>query len=358
MRLPFAIGAIALAAGCSTSSLDQVQEEQSRRLLPYIEAAGTPQERTRVIWLSPTRVAFTAVKPSVDWREGERRESDVLHRLRTRVEEVRVFDIGSRDTVRHADGMLRSYDDGILTIVRVEVLPDGYYKRGDARGAYDLRLVGPPGEEREIRHSREGDYKPAPAKCPANRQGATAMRALKPEHGCLIELQRGESLYSSYWVYDRVNGDAVELPVRAPDVGSPLWIDWLGAYLLRDWVTMSEGRSGATTQSVSMMKPDGRLLTIDMKTWTLIDVRPTRAGMTAVRLLPGMAPEASGIYLWLAGKSVQIAEGHILEVAVSPDGCRLAYALQDRPKMTWRRLRVIDVCQGLDRKAGTNPFEW
>src|SRR6185295_8758570 len=161
--------------------LAAAQQVPRKKILPYLEAEGTPADKTTVAWLSASRVAFTAVKASVQWQEGEKKELNVLHRIQAHVQEVRIFDVETRKTMRHADGRLNSYEDGVVTIVLEEFLPAAYYQRGDATGAYDVRLVGPLGKEQKVRHSREDDFKPKPAACPEKAQlpGPAITRQLK-----------------------------------------------------------------------------------------------------------------------------------------------------------------------------------
>jgi hypothetical protein len=354
----------------------EAPELPKKHLIPYMEADGNPNDYSRLVWLSPTRVAFTANKDGY-WEPGRFKKQievngDIQREHLDAVFEILIFDTETGKTTHYRDGWL-SYLGGWLKTSE-DIKTEGITielervrnKKGapwtsDLSGAYDLLLKGPMGSEKPETRPLAN---PRPLKrCPNNPDTETVsplILPLKAEHGCL-QFPDNDASPEKHVVYFRKDGKMLELNVPRPDISAHRWIEWLGAYLLSEDVIRGANASGHRNQVVPLMKPDGKLLIIPMNEWDLSNVRPTRAGMVVSRWLPDFSKDLDGIYLWGSSGWLQLAEGYVKPgyLEVSPDGCHVAYFWK------WRyaaektiRLRVIDVCRGMGVSADANPFNW
>lgn len=326
------------------------------------------------IWISDHEVAFNVRKPGVmELTQAQRDEiqegndPDYYRWDYTRWSEVWILDIESGKTRKYADGSLRSFKDGVMTVTL-----RGYKPRRPDPGkprmeqSYAELLEGRIGEEKPITRPME-PIKFQPDKCPGEPIGSKTRHRyqLRPEHGCL-DIRYGESPELPPLYYRR-DGKVIELKMLHADIGNvptnvTNWVEWLGAYLLKS----STGKGSYPTQTVHLMKPDGNLLAMPLNTWGIGSIRPTRAGMQG-DYMHVLRPGEDGLYLWRNGEILHIAEGSMREglwdVSYSPDGCKVSYRSYARrvssvPGFEDYRLRVIDLCKAFNLPPDTNPFVW
>lgn len=187
---------------------------------------------------------------------------------------------------------------------------------------------------------------------------------LKTEHGCISEVRSLD--YQSYtYSYFRADGQKLDFQLALPsdDIGYGIWVNWLNAYVLGDYVTMStSGGIPVNTPTIKLFTPEGKLKLVDME-FGLTHARPTRAGMVAAKNLlesGAFVTKTYGLYLWTDGLKYQITEGTVDKAEVSPDGCKVAFFVSQRNRLSRgsnARLRVIDVCEGFGVAKDANPFK-
>jgi len=346
------------ASGCMAA------EKPERRLLPYKEAEGRPYE-TKIHWVSPTLLLFNTVKDA--YAEAGRtktiyeKSGSFETYLSDKFFEVLLFDIETGKTTHHRDGMLVGSKDGNLTIKLKTIRQKGrmgYQPERD--GEYDVQLRGSFGKEQQVTIRTPEKLGPI-AKCPSD-PGPPPPKAihymLRPEHGCL-QYPGDNDNKNDHWVYFRSDGKRIELDVPKIDMWAGKRIPWFGVYMAKDSIGKVTSTDGDRSKTVTMMKPDGTLLTIPMNDFNWYNARPTRAGMIASKVFFKQSPELDGMYLLRGNDLIQIVKGivavNVLEV--SPDGCHVAFS------WTWRgasnrdyKIRVIDVCRDLGVSPDANPF--
>lgn len=352
-------------SGLSAEAGDKTKLSLTKYLLPYIEV----QARVgNVVWLSTDQLIFDY---NVKYGASlcSKRTDGAMLIDDAECNRNAFLDTKTGKTTPHREGRVWKYENGELTIS----LKRFQSYRPTITG-YEEQLVGNPGKEQP-----KTIYSPLPLHtCPndaASSRGYPHM--LRSEHGCLLDTS-GASLTSwdTPWVYFRSDGKRIVLPLFKSDglIGIE-WINWLNAYLLGSAGVAEHVEPGgviANKSVVKLMKPDGAVLAVPMNEWGLHLIRPTRAGMIATKLFDERTPSNyNGIYLWREGEVIQIAEGDVnlsglARVSVGPDGCQVAYALNEQRHLLWGgsisgdpdRLRVIDICKGFNLSLDTNPFVW
>jgi hypothetical protein len=366
------IGLFITAGAAMASPADRADERPTKRLLDYVEAEGDAEPSPLglpVQWLTTTRLLFNASK-SPALRDGTpipyiEKIDGLMMTNYAEYHRVMLFDLNTGRTTSHLDGMLYiplekdlKYD-GHDEIVAVH-LRYGYSNRPQERDrSYSKGTSGPFGEERPFTHYAKDQPSHENQSCPGYEGRKTRALRLKPEHGCL---QTPDSrLPETPMIYFRADGKRIDIDVQAQDFLMVHWIEWLGAYLLNDSTTRLNGRR----KPFSLMMPGGQVLAVPFTShWTPSHVRPTRAGFIGTINL-GSARQQSGLFLMHQGTIVQVAEGPVHpQVSVSPDGCHVAYIadiylpLASPFRPTYRRVRVMDVCAGLEISPASNPFQW
>jgi len=372
-----ALGLLVFAVlGCTASTARQEHSlGAERHLLPYVEASQVPMS-TGGIWISGHEVAFNMRKPGVmELSQAERDEitggnlPDYWRYDHTRWSEVWILDINTGKTRKYVDGGLQRFHDGVITIALQSYRPR-QPKPGLSRfeQGYIELLEGRMGEEKRLTRPAS-PIKQHPDKCTGEPDGSkTRVRyQLKPEHGCLDVRYRAPPELPG--LYYRSDGKVIELKMPRADIGhfatdTREWVDWLGAYLLKDGTIGGFGANGYFTQTIHLMKPDGSLLAVPLNHWSIQNIRPTRIGI--VGDYGGGRPGEDGLYLWRGSQILQISEGFTAagsDVSYSPDGCKVSYRSYARrlgvvARHEDYRLRAINLCKGFNLPPDTNPFVW
>jgi hypothetical protein len=149
------------------------------------------------------------------------------------------------------------------------------------------------------------------------------------------------------------SGEVVELPFNGDEVdGNRIqYAPWADAYLLysdhQRWVSTTAGRK-LSPPRVFLMFPSGKVtqLAVPTRTWFTASKGfvLTHAGLVlwsdATR---GGGLGHAGLYLVDGELLPQLARGYLRGIGVSPDGCRVAAALQGNTSRL-AELRAIDLC--------------
>jgi hypothetical protein len=336
---------------------------EQRRILPYLEAEGQANARNlQVRWVDPDKVVY---QTSLEYKDNSIEnypDRGIIHI--DQQGQVQIFDTITKKSEFHQKGHLRSFEDGIATIVLTETI-----SKSSSVESYDELLKGPLGEEVPITlyHSKVVKLQKL---CPMDNETSaperTSIRLLRAEHGC-IRVPYPFNNNSDPHTYFRSDGQKMNLPIPAGDqIGFGFWIDWLKAYLLGDNVTVSIGRTAGVpknTPTIKLFYPTGELKLIEMGEYSLTHARPTRAGMVAAKNRPDngtFVTQVNGLFLWRDGQQYQITEGNVTKSEVSPDGCKVAFYAEHKNLLSRGRtakLRVIDVCEGFGVAKDANPFE-
>jgi hypothetical protein len=367
------VGICYVAVAALAAPSDPADERPVKRLLDYVEAEGDAEPSSLglpVQWLTATRLLFNASKspalrdgtpiPYLEKIDGLTMTNDVEYF------QVMLFDLTTRTTSRHLDGKMDMSLEKDLKFdghdeIAVGYLRYGYSNRPQERDrSYSKGAKGPFGEEEPFIFYAK-DHPPTESEsCPGYEGRKTRALRLKPEHGCL-QTPDSRLPAETPMIYFRADGKRIDIDVQAQDFLMVHWIEWLGAYLLNDSTTRLNGRR----KPFSLMMPGGQVLAVPFTShWTPSHVRPTRAGFIGTINL-GSARRQSGLFLMHQGTIVQVAEGPVHpQVSVSPDGCHVAYIadiylpLASPFRPTYRRVRVMDVCAGLEISPASNPFQW
>lgn len=163
-----------------------------------------------------------------------------------------------------------------------------------------------------------------------------------------------------FWLKDRENLP-VELPIRKYETAwtNVSYVEWSNTYVIeidlaRDRVHNSTGDWPKNVpRPVYLMKPGGavqqvNLPYIDRVTSNASYFFPMRSGMAFLsKSVAPNKPGKAGVYIWAGGDSVhRVAEGLPKAAALSPDGCKLAVAIDPRDHGGPNRyyLKMIDFC--------------
>lgn len=194
--------------------------------------------------------------------------------------------------------------------------------------------------------------------------------SLKSGDGCLVEQNwKGQQSRSTFF---HVSKMGQKTPIGNNTLYSILgwaWIDWLETYILGTSKSYNKHAENQKNIRVSIFfspkNAKATPLKIRKGRLSIREIRPTRAGVVANVIAPGISSEMYGVTLW-HGKSRYNIAGKAQKIEVSPDGCHIAYltptkgvnemrqgALRD---VTYSKLRVINVCEGFNVKKNANPF--
>jgi hypothetical protein len=341
-----------------------LESSVQRKILPYLEAEGQVNARNlQVRWVSPDKVVYQTSLEYKDSSIENYPDKGIIHV--DQQEQVQLFDTGAKKTEFHTKGHLRSFEDGIATIVLTQII-----SKSPTVQSYDELLQGPLGEEAPLTKYQSKELK-VQKFCPNDNDiiapKPTTFRLLKPEHGCIRAPWPLDNNSNGTHTYFRADGQKVNFHIPAYDtIGFGIWVDWLQAYILGDNVTKSVGgripNAAINTPTIKVFYPSGELKLIEMGEYSLTHARPTRAGMVAAKNLPDngtFVKQVNGLFLWRDGQQYQITEGNITKAEVSPDGCKVAFYAEHKNILSRGRsanLRVIDVCEGFGVAKDANPF--
>ena len=362
------VGLIFCFGFVSEMALAQGQPKRlHRQLMPFVEAPDVPIEygnpTTKIVWLSDTLVAYTARKPGVPLSERLESRDGVSTTKYEVTDQVVIFDVSTRTSKKHSDGWLLDYEDGQMTIALREVRTVDFYRSFKPEGSYDLRLVGPIGQEKPQKF--EMSSRPARLlKCPGDpgpdNTGANII--LKKMQGCLYH-PRTMSRRGEKWTYFRTDGTSFQIDAISTDYAPSKWVDWLGVYVMNTHPSQGAVQPGPDPRLI-LLWPDGRTQAFPnniafFAAFSMAHhVLPTRAGFISVA--PGRDPPRSedGVYVWGTDSAIQIADGIVTTVEVAPDGCKIAFVTRPSSLNNMAaRLRVIDICKAIGVSKDANPFQ-
>jgi len=283
-----------------------------------------------------------------------------------------ILDTRNLSYVRHADlsdYYSLCYNQGFIT----------YTNQTDEQAGNRIQNEGPFGQEQALsvnaEHNYGGEGQAYYAACPK----VDREKLLRPEHrgqrvSALFLRETDGYIYIATqrspdeWMVDRHNQDdpvkyyrtgqaePIELPILAKETWRRLsYSEYAGKYLLipRTW----EGRDIRDSEvswprnlpyKVYLLDPAGNVESIDIPygTW-----RPEMAFLTRKGLFwvsssaPSTNSKQAGGWLLQNGKPVKLFE-HLPEgVGVSPDGCKIVYAVNDYNRDTVEFVHLIDLCK-------------
>lgn len=336
-----------------------------RKILPYLEAGGQVNARNlQVGWVSPDKVIYQTSLEYKDNSIENHPDKGIIH-IDQQVQ-VQIFDTITKKSEVHQKGHLRSFKDGVVTIVLTEII-----SKNSSVQSYDELLQGPLGKEQPLTKYQLKELK-LQKFCPNDNEiiapKPTTFRLLKPEHGCIRAPWPLDNNSKGTHTYFRADGQKTNFQVPAYDIiGFGIWIDWLQAYILGDNVTKQLGgrvpNAAINTPTIKVFYSSGELKLVEMDEYSLTHARPTRAGMVAAKNRPDngtFVTQVNGLFLWRDGQQYQITEGNVTKSEVAPDGCKVAFCAEHKNLLNRGRvanLRVIDVCEGFGVAKDANPFE-
>lgn len=349
---------LVLSAHANANPLEQ------RKILPYIEAEGQADAwKLQVRWIDPDKVIYQTSVKFNDNSVEDYPDKSILHIDQQGL--VQIFDTVTKKSVFHQKGQLRSFEDGVATIVITQIYP-----KNSSAQRYEELLQGPLGKELPVTKYQSKELK-LQKFCPNDNEiiapKPTTFRLLKPEHGCIRAPWPIDNDSNGTHTYFRADGQKINFQVPAYDtIGFGIWIDWLQAYILGDNVTKHAGgrvpNAAINTPTIKIFYPSGELKLIEVGEFSLTHARPTRAGMVAAKNRPdngAFVTQVNGLYLWRDGQQYQITEGNVTKAEVSPDGCKVAFYAEQKNLLsrgTSANLRVVDVCEGFSVAKDANPF--
>ena len=364
LRLWFAC-TVGFSLAWSQASAQTSAQRLPRQLLPYIQPQEVPMTNggspTKVIWLSNERIAFTARKRGVTSARWEK-VGDLTITTPEITDDVIIFDTATEKSTKHTDGWLLRYEDGRMTISLKEVRTNKFLQMLDRKDSYDIRLDGPLGQEKRVTYSLTNDPSRL-LKCPTDPgpENTGSNLILRAGQGCLYHPGTW-STRNEKWTYFRIDGSRATLEAARSDVGFSQWIEWLGAHMLNTYTSKGVVQPGPDPR-LFLFWPDGvaKELPKNDAYFAIFSVaqniRPTRAGL--VLNSPGRDPPRSddGVFIWRNNEALQIAEGLISVIEVSPDGCRVAFLV--RPSSLnelGERLRIVNLCKVFGVLPDANPY--
>ena len=190
---------------------------------------------------------------------------------------------------------------------------------------------------------------------------------LRVQDGILARTLKGKSNPENnpvIWV--RPDGSRQPLAMAWPEMQGAWWEDWAGVYVLRQLLDRSNTNSGKPTV-LPILQPDGQVLRLPIPqqfslTHLASLVALARPGIILVNDAiweGGLWPNKykSGIYLardgrvarlvdWIAGNERAGFDNTHRGLAVSPDGCKIAFKHATGERLKARHtIKMIDLCQ-------------
>lgn len=295
-----------------------------------------------IYWIDNERVIFMTVKDNDRLRKG----TGPFH--------LSIWEVGK--------GIKRYTDD--FSAVNVCVSDETIYRtQKDAKGNVQ-HFYGKLGAEKPIAAPKNGYLDPMNCRLHDVDQlmaerGNRAINFLLDRHGYLYKgaLRGQESLINDYvLLYRPGEKKPVTLSLRRSDIHGLYYYKFKDAYYIDGLL-----RSNAATGKIEVTRwlyPDGRVeeVSIPSGPWVggTAELFPTRMGIfiTLVGYKSPKDPGPGGGYLVQGTKYVKVIDGLISGVAVSPDGCKIAfshapYDLADIPSSNdpgRRTLKMINFC--------------
>lgn len=185
---------------------------------------------------------------------------------------------------------------------------------------------------------------------------------LLPGHGELyLGPAYGKESLDNTPVVHRANGDhrETELPFGRRETGGGIrYYEFRGAYFVRlayfDPIRkITSSWPSGSLQRAYWLWPDGRTEQLEFPS-DMGDPQPSQAGV--VYRITAIDESKNGIYLYRDhSKRMLIVRGHVTDMAVSPDGCKLAFSHASNRKSylagpdNRRTLKIAELCPGRTR---------
>lgn len=361
--------ALLVLSGCDVAGGGKAFEAKPPFLVSATDLAyGMRHGAMPMYWLDNNRVLVPGYAPLklVDKTTQEARQYGPLG--------LYILDTRDNSYVRHADLSFYyslCYNEGFIT----------YTSQTDEQAGNRIQHEGPFGQEKPLpvnaEHNYRGDSQPYYAACPK----IDPEKLLRPEHhdqrvsAWFLREQDGYVYVAKQRspeerMVDRHNQDdpvkyyrkgqaePIELPILAKEMRYSTklsYSQYAGKYLIIPH--MSKGKDirdndvswpKGLPYPVYLLPTDGKLETIHIPygTW-----HPERAFLTRKGLFwvsssaPSTHSKQAGGWLLQDGKAVKLFD-HLPEGAgVSPDGCKIAYAVNDYNRDTTEFVHVIDLCK-------------
>ena len=178
---------------------------------------------------------------------------------------------------------------------------------------------------------------------------------LGPNIGADLSLRRARP--RNLLLYAGTGAEGIKLPLTWDENFSPFdvaYSDYIGAYVLRPRalrgtpIGASQPWPTNSPLSVYAVWPDGRVATTSVPYWPtefLTHPRPTKNGWV---FGGGDLYRASGLYLFDGTTVIKLDSGLVRDIAVSPDGCAAAVAIQSKHLQmgTPTNLKIFALCRG------------
>lgn len=157
---------------------------------------------------------------------------------------------------------------------------------------------------------------------------------------------------SGYAIYYRADGSApITLPIPASQLaGAGIdYSEFADEYVITPGANADRtvGLAGARPGSVYVMKPGGTVTEEGYPGRLGLTGNasfPTRAGMFLPRGPVAKPGEYAGAWLFHEGRLYPVEKHTAGTVAVSPDGCKIAFDVRNSPEVVAGTIRIVDLC--------------
>lgn len=348
------VAVLLLFAACGSASLAQGAR---------FPKAGLPVQDTGIVvesnagiaglpirWMDEDRIIFSALKPGAGPTSA--------HSAQTR--EILIYNTRTDEIKKYAAGKLSCYENGRIVYVTENIVWKDEAS-GAARFANRVKH-GPMGEEVDEvvpvlgERSRDIGCSDAAVSRARSLPQYYNFTLLRPEHGYI---DRGTSKRTELAVLVRPGKPSIELPFYGFEVhGDVDYAPWADTYVLN--------AGGATFQPyfridpspkpvIRLLKPNGEVSELAPPNAFFKHfgksgpIRLARAGMVYTGLeLRAIPDKEQGLYLVNGQEAAQLLDGHVEDVAVSPDGCRIAVSSSRdwHPVKYSRTIKIVRLCGG------------
>lgn len=166
----------------------------------------------------------------------------------------------------------------------------------------------------------------------------------------------------------RPDGKRIDLSLKVGNISGVWWEEWAEVYILKMFLhgALSVPKIATKPDTLVYLYPDGTLGTYELPLsywWTKTTVRAaiTKKGIVVVNEQADVLPAGkreSGAYLVRGDKMVRLNDWYVGNekagydnihrgIAVSPDGCKIAYKHTDGPRFkTVSTIQMINLCEG------------
>ncbi|MBT9612606.1 MAG: hypothetical protein IV108_04975 [Burkholderiales bacterium] len=317
---------------------------------------------TKLEWLDDERVIFTALSPGQPRLQGKPTPGQMPYAGR-----VMVWNTRTGEVKEYSPGRLWCSYKGYVSI---------FYTAGvSADGKYIIRVrSGQFGHEQDKPAWKTGDPKlHADVHTCAINDGPTfnpdpshVLLHLREQDGVLDFGPKGKSYSATQPVsVIRPDGTRIELPIKAREAQGVWWNDWAGVYLLAQ-LRYGGFISPREPDTLPILYPDGRLerYPLPASYWQRNEtsrVVLTKRGLFVANDgvgIPAGNKGESGAYLirgnsvarlvdWYVGNEHVDSRGTHRGIAVSPNGCKVAFKHGEGLRYTTSHtIKMINVCEG------------